>query len=211
MPRRQSLGVDGNLEDVVGLRLVALDQGEDAQGLPGGVRLGLGVARRGDLAGLLGILLRRADVVAVDIDAVRLGHDVAAVVVRLGLLGHPELIGNRPVPRVGVERGVGHVRGGPGSRIGSVHRRRVGGIGVRRGSDGVALIAAIGLRGVVRTVRASPISAGHTRPARTGSGQDSNPAVGSTRAASTRAGTDSGAAVGSTRAASTRAGRSAPL
>src|SRR5207249_8395324 len=84
----ETLGVDGEVEELVGRALLILGDAEDAQGLPRRVRVGLGVASgAGDPACLLGVLLRIARRVAVHVHRVGLGDDVAAVVVVTRLLG----------------------------------------------------------------------------------------------------------------------------
>ena len=74
--------VDGELEDVVGLLLVALHHGEHAEGLPllllGRLRR---LPRRGDVRRLRRVLLGRGDRLAVVVDAVVLVDHGGAVVV----------------------------------------------------------------------------------------------------------------------------------
>src|SRR5262249_54063992 len=90
--------VDSDLEDVVRVLLIALDHGEDAQGLPflllGDLRLhpiGRDVRRLGS------VVRGRGDRVAVVVDLVALIDDGGAVVVHHGVLGVTTEAGARGV------------------------------------------------------------------------------------------------------------------
>src|SRR5262249_5466117 len=174
--------VDRQLEDVVGVLLLALHDGENAERLPllllGGLRL---LPGGGDVRRLRGVLLRRGDRLAVVVDAVVLVDDGRAVVVDHGLRGGAAEGGNggvrRPPPggrrrrarrraprgRVGrVPAGVEIVVAGEAradvTRLGADRRRAaVGGVVARGTADGDA--ARHGPVRGVRVGRGAPVRA----------------------------------------------------
>jgi hypothetical protein len=83
IPTDDAVRVHGKLEHIVWLGFILLRDSEYADRQPFSVRVDLGcLTLRGELRGLVLVLLGRGGGVAVDVDGVGLDRDVAAVVVR---------------------------------------------------------------------------------------------------------------------------------
>src|SRR5262249_21008618 len=117
--------VDRQLEDVVGVLLLALDHGEDAQRLPLLLLVGFRLLPRGGVGGRLGGVVRgRGDRLAIVVNVVALVDDGGAVVVvdgRRGVAAEGGVGGVRPVRPVGGRRRPPRVA--PRGRVGRIPAR----------------------------------------------------------------------------------------
>jgi len=113
-----ALWVDGELKDIVRACRVVFNQCEDAERQPFAVLRWLRcLARRSDLAGLFCILLGSASRVAVDLYGRWLSNDVAAVIVRDGLLVQSQSDRKCAVTRMLIKRGSYDIGGLPGCSV----------------------------------------------------------------------------------------------